>query len=154
MRRRDTPQHRLFKCKDIVQVAKHVMLHHICEVCGTEQNLTSDAAFEAGWDGTCRKPCRSWPAAVMFLVSERGLIKSGTRKTPTSRSDSFDTGNLLSHRAARSHRRRGAANLSRIFHLSVMASARVTESLIASSTHPREARLPSAAWVTITPMTK
>ena len=26
------------------------MLRHICEVCGTEQNLTPEAAFEAGWD--------------------------------------------------------------------------------------------------------
>lgn len=25
-------------------------LRHICEVCGTEEALTPDAVFEAGWD--------------------------------------------------------------------------------------------------------
>jgi len=31
-------------------MTKYVLLRHICEVCGTDQNLTPDAAYEAGWD--------------------------------------------------------------------------------------------------------
>ncbi|GAA2396388.1 hypothetical protein [Mycolicibacterium llatzerense] len=27
-----------------------MILRHICEVCGADENLTPDAAFEAGWD--------------------------------------------------------------------------------------------------------
>ena len=27
-----------------------MILHHICEVCGIEQNLTPEAASAAGWD--------------------------------------------------------------------------------------------------------
>ncbi|MCT7373126.1 MULTISPECIES: hypothetical protein [Mycolicibacterium] len=27
-----------------------MILRHICEVCGTEQDLTPEAAYEAGWD--------------------------------------------------------------------------------------------------------
>jgi hypothetical protein len=29
---------------------QHVILRHICEVCGNDQNLTPEAAYAAGWD--------------------------------------------------------------------------------------------------------